>query len=299
MFANESQGEQWPSLFIKAYIPQDGDPAGVNVVSNYGPSVPEIYPDYLTDPNTAICPSDIEGNASRWTGVDNGFSTAGENLFGSMDRRAQSERAGCSHGGSCASAVDQSYAYYGYIMDQIGSSDPTVSASTMVATMEATGLANYSSGYNFDPYDPTLLIPVQANAMILQLINTLVPLYIDFSSAPNQQKLEAFNQFTKENISVPAGTGTAGGNTIMRLREGIERFLITDINNAGASAQAQSEIFVMWDRLGRQVADYNHVPGGANILFMDGHAEFVKFSEGEGIANIYFATFDSLLNKGA
>ena len=37
------------------------------------------------------------------------------------------------------------------------------------------------------------------------------------------------------------------GQTVYRLREGIERFLITDINNPAASTQAQSEIVVMWD----------------------------------------------------
>ncbi len=298
MFANESQGEQWPSLFIKAYIPNDGNPAGINVVSNYGPSVPEIYPEYLTDSNVLICPSDAEGGAFRWTGVDNGFSTAGENLFGSMDARAQSERAGCSHGGSCASGVDQSYAYYGYIMDRIEASDPATSPATMVATMEAFGLADYSD-YPFNAYDPGLLIPVQANEMILEILDVLFPLFVTFSGAPTEENKEAFNAFTKENLSVPGGTGTSGGDSILRLREGIERFLITDINNAAASAEGQSQIFVMWDRLGRVPADYNHIPGGANILYMDGHAEFVKFNEGEGIANLNFATFDSLLNKGA
>ena len=60
-------------------------------------------------------------------------------------------------------------------------------------------------------------------------------------------------------------------------REGIERFLITDINNAGASAQAQSDVPVAWDHISSEVTDYNHVPGGSNILFLDGHVEFMKY----------------------
>ena len=49
----------------------------------------------------------------------------------------------------------------------------------------------------------------------------------------------------------PAGGsfGTAGGDTLYRLREGIERFLITDINNPGASAQAQSTFTASSGRL--------------------------------------------------
>ena len=46
-----------------------------------------------------------------------------------------------------------------------------------------------------------------------------------------------------------ASYGTGGGNTVYRLREGIERFTITDINNPAASATAQSDIFVMFGML--------------------------------------------------
>ena len=63
---------------------------------------------------------------------------------------------------------------------------------------------------------------------------------------------------------------------IYRLREGIERFFITDINNPAASAMAQSELAVYWDCTSTNVSEYNHVPGGANVLYMDGHAEFIS-----------------------
>ncbi len=71
---------------------------------------------------------------------------------------------------------------------------------------------------------------------------------------------------------------------ILRLREGVERFAITDINNPAASAQAQSEIFVMYDTISTLVdggpgtsAAFNHLPGGGNILYLDGHVAFEKF----------------------
>lgn len=74
-----------------------------------------------------------------------------------------------------------------------------------------------------------------------------------------------------------AGTQTGGGNTILRLREGIERFLITDINNPGASASAQSNVAVMWDHISTFAIDFNHLPGGANVLYMDGHVDFIRY----------------------
>ncbi len=74
-----------------------------------------------------------------------------------------------------------------------------------------------------------------------------------------------------------AGTQANGGDTLYRLREGIERFLITDINNPAATAQAQSTVPVMWDHITTAVADFAHVPGGGNVLYLDGHVTFVKY----------------------
>ena len=55
--------------------------------------------------------------------------------------------------------------------------------------------------------------------------------------------------------------------------------MITDINNPAASAQAQSEIAVMYDQLATNPSAYNHIPGGANILFMDGHVRFDRYDQ--------------------
>jgi prepilin-type N-terminal cleavage/methylation domain-containing protein/prepilin-type processing-associated H-X9-DG protein len=70
---------------------------------------------------------------------------------------------------------------------------------------------------------------------------------------------------------------TLGELTVYRLREGIERFFISDINNAAATNKGQSELAVLWDVLNTNVQDFNHVPGGSNVLYMDGHVEFHKY----------------------
>ncbi|MCC6143310.1 MAG: prepilin-type N-terminal cleavage/methylation domain-containing protein [Candidatus Hydrogenedentes bacterium] len=64
---------------------------------------------------------------------------------------------------------------------------------------------------------------------------------------------------------------------VYRLREGIERFFITDINNPAASNKAQSEILVMHDYISPIISAFNHIPGGANALFLDGHVSFSRF----------------------
>jgi len=65
--------------------------------------------------------------------------------------------------------------------------------------------------------------------------------------------------------------------TFFRLREGIERVFITDINNPGASAKAQSNVLVAFDSVSLQITSFNHVPGGSNVLYLDGHVDFVKY----------------------
>ena len=79
---------------------------------------------------------------------------------------------------------------------------------------------------------------------------------------------------------------------VYRLREGIERFLITDINNAAASSRAQSEVALMWDtalaaQTGERSSAFNHIPGGGNVLYLDGHVSFLRYSTGFPICSVW------------
>ena len=89
-----------------------------------------------------------------------------------------------------------------------------------------------------------------------------------------------------ELLSADAGKGNGGGNKVYRLREGIERFLITDINNAGSANMAQSTLPIMFDLVAIDQTAFNHIPGGSNVLYMDGHVEFSKYEkQGSGVCN--------------
>jgi len=84
---------------------------------------------------------------------------------------------------------------------------------------------------------------------------------------------------------IAQGSGGPGTETILFNREGAERFLVTDINNPAGSAKAQTDVFIMWDRIGisgRSKDGFAHIPGGINILYMDGHVEFVKYPAEDG-----------------
>jgi prepilin-type N-terminal cleavage/methylation domain-containing protein/prepilin-type processing-associated H-X9-DG protein len=88
--------------------------------------------------------------------------------------------------------------------------------------------------------------------------------------AASDEDFEVSSQF--------AGTqSVGGGDMIYRLREGIERFIVTDINNPAASAEAASMVPLMWDHVSTNVKDFSHVPGGGNVVYLDGHAEFLTY----------------------
>jgi len=93
-------------------------------------------------------------------------------------------------------------------------------------------------------------------------------------------------------------TGAELPDTYYRLREGIERFLVSDINNPAASAMGQSTIPAMMDAWGAwdqghevfgdgsgwgtyqpETLVFNHVPGGGNVLYMDGHVEYQRYDD--------------------
>lgn len=88
-----------------------------------------------------------------------------------------------------------------------------------------------------------------------------------------------------------------GYDSALRLSEGVERFFITDINNAGASSVAQSELVVMYDGVTDNGIDFNHIPGGSNVLYMDGHVSFIKYESTEGTFPLNQAGID-LYNAG-
>lgn len=263
MYANESKGEKFPpvNLWFGQKLDCNGTPfpfgpqGGPGVLFSGGPYVPEIYPEYLTDFNILECPSDSGGDHGGI--VNNATDVAtGEVIF----------HLPCAEGWMGQNSVDESYAYLGWVFDRTDSDDPTIPAMALNAVLVPSG---------FDAItDPSLTVSAQGGGWISALLVAL-----------------GGGNFTVRNDDLNTGavipnSGNGGGATLSRLKEGIERFMITDINNAGASARAQSDLYIMYDVLSTKPSDYNHVPGGSNVLYMDGHVEFHKFSgSGEGPVN--------------
>jgi prepilin-type N-terminal cleavage/methylation domain-containing protein/prepilin-type processing-associated H-X9-DG protein len=238
MYVNESRGELFPPVAPFA------NPGGVPVFA----AADGVFPEYLTDLEVGHCPSDTDSDAT-------GGYVAGRLPDGTIDQHVEAALASADAVNIryfVAAALSRSYWYHGYAMSN---------------TAEFYGL------WNGTGTRPVLgsVSPVGANPVMMPVSVKDWDCDIDLTD--------------KLAWTAILGTGYAGGNTVMRLREGIERFAVSDINNPAATARAQSELAVMFDTFG-SFADaedaaggivFNHIPGGSNVLYMDGHVEFVRY----------------------
>jgi len=263
MYNNEARG-----AFPPLQLYQDRNGAITQAIAA-GPSVYAIYPEYLTDPNIILCPSDPE------------LSSHQQDLYfqaGDPDGPEGAPRLAWE-----PDNIDASYAYFGWTLDRVEECS-TLSAFPLLLSLLS--LLNPNAAPS-----PTQPMPLQMLAMLNGLFTDSG--VVQFAGG-NAGYLSAALAAADRDIDVSAfpGTGNGGSNTIYRFREGIERFLITDINNPAASNMAQSTLWVMLDTLGSSTAGvlFNHVPGGCNVLYMDGHVEFKRYIPVLGIETMNAVT---------
>ncbi|HOV31766.1 MAG TPA: DUF1559 domain-containing protein [Candidatus Hydrogenedens sp.] len=254
MYSGEAKGERYPPLCITAeqrvdcntYTPNVGQQYPYPLAGSYGlvaagPNPKVIFPEYLTDPNIIFCPSDSSEKVGLQVNP----------VSGEVDLNVP-----CDDAVRGMSIIDSSYNYVGYVLDLCDANDNTL-------LTDISGLASLIGAPITDPtytLGPTQLVDAMLNILGAYLAD------------PNNAVKKA-----DEDIDVTQGFGNGRQSKVYRLREGIERFLITDINNPGASNMAQSEVWTMADTIATKVEHYNHIPGGSNILYMDGHVEFMRY----------------------
>ena len=259
MYANEAPGEKFPSMMIQ----------GVGVAGGIiMPNTNQFFPDYLTDPNIFVCPSNPKMSEDDLRRDD-----------GSWVLEIDPDRDGIMGYADWWIAAD-SYNYWGWMFDKCDMDTPYFIPASVAASSIGVSLPG--------GVDPDEHIPLQ-----------LVMHYVATQQSPG---LEADMSNMGEVMAVlDNDTSVYLGDRdtpVYRLREGIERFLVTDINNPAASAHAQSEIAVMWDSTSILAGDFCHVPGGGNALYMDGHVEFMRYPSNEIPMTVAFALV-GWMNRGA
>lgn len=257
MYSGEAPGGKFPPMQFEASSMHHAEIA-------IGPMVRTIYPEYMTDPSIILCPSDSNSTIDDLKDPATG-------KFQVLDD---------------PDLIDMSYAYLGWVMDKCGDESPQISLQTIfdVMPMLPHNLIlddpNGSGPYQFiSLFTATVWEVIAARANVSGEESTLAA---SFKVADGDKKVNPYND-------APMGNGN--GDNIYRLREGVERFLITDINNPGKTAQAQSQVWVMFDTISKTVRYFNHVPGGSNVLYMDGHVQFIRYPDTEAPVNKGMALF--------
>ncbi len=245
LYADE-QKDYWPPVQSTNQT-DDGWPTG-SVISRLvmasAPLVSAWYPNYNSDPSICMCPSDPEDD------VDIMKDANGDWDFWRTPREA-----------------GLSYIYVGWMFDLL--------QRPYIPPREVTtfsNLAAVSSTFGWAVPDHGMVA-----AQFAECLNAVFGVILArIGDMPGGVVLR---EVVDADLDVEPGLGNGGGDTIYRLKEGNERFMITDVNNPQTSAMAQSTLFAMMDQFGNTGAInfFNHVPGGCNVLFMDGHVNWIPY----------------------
>ncbi|MFA6242845.1 MAG: DUF1559 domain-containing protein [Candidatus Hydrogenedentales bacterium] len=241
MYSGESKSGSFPPLELEVGC-------GFRACFAWGPLVSSVYPEYLTDPAIIFCPSDASDSLDNHRTAD-GTVTLVNKVEGNRQEGVE--------------AIDASYTYVPWVLDRVSDDSPMDFALPLFMIADMLGLSA-ADAVDF----------AEGPAQLLDLAHSVLS-----ATRPHHmtQDADALRREADSDRTVEEGNGNGGGTTIYRLRQGIERFMVSDINNPAASAKAASELFVMYDNVAVATSQFNHVPGGGNVLYMDGHVSFIRY----------------------
>jgi len=281
MFANESPGGVFPLQMI---VIDSGTLNPSRRMSGF-PGYWQVYPEYMSDLKIGLCPS--SANVQDW---NTDFSDPRNSMVGCHADAAAEALASRDPDHPCRGKIAATGPY-----------QLTPTPNPPARFQDCSVNPNMCGVY---PHFDIRTLGAFADARSYKYTTTLInPSWMNTSAADYhtvgmvlQQRaipgrvagLDSPYLFTRKGTLNSGVVLPTSGQTLnfQRLREGIERFVITDINNPAGAAQAQSTIVTMWDEAraywGSSIGvRFNHLPGGGNILFMDGHVEFQKYPSGQ------------------
>lgn len=219
MYANESPGEAFPP---KSQAPQ-----------NFMFSIVLIFPEYLTQMETLLCPSDTESTALGLIGTPGKGWVQDDGSFN---------------------------------LDQIEGIEIPETPGTYNPSPDAAPPGDIS--YNY------LGWAIPHNDWI-EPNGSFIHAYLEAHEAKT---------IREDLVTVHPGSETIPENAELRFVRLAETYkqppTETLLDESATPARSSSEVAVMWDIVGTPAELFNHFPYGSNVLFMDGHVEFIRYYAG-------------------
>jgi prepilin-type N-terminal cleavage/methylation domain-containing protein/prepilin-type processing-associated H-X9-DG protein len=253
----------------------------------------DLYPDYWNDLSIAVCPSDprIDGQEYFQFDIEEDFSQMVQDVEPDNPNDARLQDAA----DDCRAALTSFPVSYPYMAYATHTMDEFTYMVYSLGRVLSTLIPQENPELILAEYDASEMTSVQCPQWERPDANVVALRVVDFGPYSD---------------SIPGHTSNVLGgiteqlpDTFQRVREGVERFFITDINNPASGSMGQSQIAVMWDSWGTAnvgsdneverdgATRTNHLPGGSNVLYMDGHVSFVRYGSD------YPVTAESELNK--
>ena len=242
MYANEDPEQKFPPIqMVNSEMVKEGAESIDCLELHFVPQPDLLYPELIDNLGVLYCSSDPEAEEDVIEVSENGL----EGLFGEFKRQ------------------HFSYIYFGWAFDRLKVDPPQPLDRYPVLSEELR-----------EPSPADIYVTPQFACGIEVFYSPL------FEAGTKTVSLQEYLAMADSDLEVTAPLGNSGGNTIRRLGKGVERFLVTDPDDTNAMKECASKIATMMDAYGKSGVStlyFNHIPGGSNVLYMDGHVEFVRF----------------------
>jgi prepilin-type processing-associated H-X9-DG protein len=271
MYSNESQGERFPRLMyyydfeVDCSVPEYPAVGPARTHFALALNFDDIYPEYLPDLGVLICPSNEKITPEQSVNPATGTYD--------MHRKCIQPDRGWH-------IADNSYWYFGYLFDNLGDNAKTAPFGELGVLSALCSDAMTEGGLpplnvQFAAWADVLFAPIprtpeQFAALIDRDFDLSADGSIDWSARALELGLDS--------------AGNSGTNMLYRLREGVERYQRPDPLTPESQRSGQSTVAVMMDRVSASDEASMHLGGGANVLYLDGHVDFMKFPDGRPVS---------------
>lgn len=266
MYANESAGELFPPMGY--YLSQEvdcnaEDELGNRIypVNNPGTKVPlltfmfnleAIYPEYLPDLSVLVCPKDEDYSEDIRPNYMEGY---------------EKDLLHCVQDDFGLALLDTSYTYLSHVIDKGGDEDCVLPYTGFGPALREHFADDVSKGAK----------PASVSVQVGDFYNWVLTTIKDDPANAAAILDGDFDASGSQGCSEQEYVGNGDSDTVYRIRQGIEQVIEWAETDDASVYSNTVNIPIMFDNATLDPKNFNHLPGGCNVLYMDGHVEFHKY----------------------